>query len=231
MANRKIDGGTSGEATRNADISIRVVEQLQATNQLLRRQAIIIIVASFIMYALMDLSQTQWNRNQDMYNKIQTLEHFRDASDLRSYLQENEYNIEMTLMHEIDTDALFYKLESRKYIDRLPIIEAISILKDRRRNLWGISDKTISISGVSVPISTWFYFVPLVIFILFHNFTQIINYRHRLLRKLSSIEDWEQGPYLAGFRNAPSLDAPSKYLTIVSSLIALEHQVNSSDKV
>ena len=48
MANRKIDGGTSGEATRNADISIRVVEQLQATNQLLRRQAIIIIVASFI---------------------------------------------------------------------------------------------------------------------------------------------------------------------------------------
>jgi hypothetical protein len=128
----------------------------------------------------------------------------------------------MILMHTIDIDALYYKLEK--------IIVCWSHT-NRGRYFWNktkatritdISDSTISILGVNIPIGSWFYFVSIIILILFHNFTDNVRYRGRLIKKIPMrIPDWRQGPYILGFRNHQSTDTPSGYMEIVSSLIAV----------
>lgn len=218
-ADRK--GGQPGSPSGGADDTAKLVEQLQVTNQLLRRQAIMIGLISFIALALMDLSQAQWDRNQALFHKIQLLENLRDAKDLRKHVETNWREIDSALMHDLDTDALLFELKQDNYSDRTPIVEAISQLKEKRRATWGISENTVSIMGVDIPIAFWFYLVPFIILLLFHNFTQIVQYRGNLIRKLGIIEDWKQGPYLAGFRQHPQTDAWGRYLQIISSFIAI----------
>ncbi len=168
-----------------------LLEQLRAANQMLRRQAVVITAISFVAFALMDMSRVQYEENQELYGKIALLESLRDAPDLGSHLEESRDAIERELVHDIDTDALIFELERSQFSDRAPVVEAVSKLKERRRGLWGVTDRTINVVGVSVPVSTWFYLVPFLILILFHNFTQLVFFRGRLLRTLEVVEDWE----------------------------------------
>ena len=178
------------------------------------------MAVSFVAFALMDMSRGQWAQNQALYGKIQVLESFRDAPDLRSHLAKNEHEIQMALMHEIDVEALLFEIERTAYSDRAPLVAAVSTLKERRGQFWRVTDRTLSIFGVSVPVATWFYLVPFVALILFHQFTQIVFFRGRLLDRIGAIEDWEQGPFLVGFRRATSSGAPARFLRALSTLVA-----------
>jgi hypothetical protein len=133
------EGGKGGNAAA-------LLENLRAANNLLGRQAIMLVLLCVVISALMYLSDAQWKENQALYDKIKLLENLRDAPDPSAFIDANKDELSSALYHEIDLDALYFKLARSNYADPTPVIDTISLLKERRRNLWGVSGQTFSFS-------------------------------------------------------------------------------------
>lgn len=218
-----MNGGNTSrdDEGRKSGNAAALLENLRAANQLLSRQAVTLTLICLLTSGLMYLSDAQWKENQELYEKIQLLESLRDAPDLQAFIEKNHYELSDALYHEIDLDALYFQLARADYADRLPVVEAISLLKERRRGLWGISNQSISVFGASIPIGSLTIFVPVILFVLMHKLTATIYYRQAVRRQLAEIEEISEGPELFGFiPRSGTRPFSEAYVRLLSALIA-----------
>lgn len=209
------EGGKGGNAAA-------LLENLRAANNLLGRQAIMLVLLCVVISALMYLSDAQWKENQALYDKIKLLENLRDAPDPSAFIDANKDELSSALYHEIDLDALYFKLARSNYADPTPVIDTISLLKERRRNLWGVSGQTFSLFGASIPIGALGYLVPVILFVLMHRFTATVYYRQAVRRQLAALEEWSEGPELFGFfPRSGAQPLGEAYVRLLSQLIAV----------
>ena len=222
MAEHDSTSERTSRAPAEVDHDAAALENLHKANELVGKWALTLVLLCLVTLGLMHLSETQWRENQSLYEKIRLLESLRDAPDLQTHLAAEQKALDSALYHEIDLDALRFKLATGQYQNRAPVYEAISELKARRRNLWGISGESVNVLGINIPIGSFAYLVPLIILVLVHKVTSTVYYRQDLRSRMTGLEAWKEGPYLLGFGSAPTPREPSaKYLRAVSFLITL----------
>lgn len=194
-----------------------LLQSLQRTNRLLRQRAIIIGVLMIIAWGVLQASKSDYDKSIKYYEYIVLLEHFKETKDLKKFIEADSLR---PLYFIIDTEELYFKIEKANYTDRTPIVEAIATIK-QLRNEFNKGNKTINIFGLDVPIKPWLYLSPLIILILFHDFTETIFYRKTLQQKAEStdIEDWEKGPELFGFHSYKKRNAESAFLQAISTIL------------
>lgn len=207
----------------------KLIGSFKASNQSLRKRVVTIGVLMILAIGLRyseDKRLETVTELMDYQYKLKTIIEFSDSTfrktidrDSKEYAQAFLDDDELfdSNGEELAHLDLFEKIKFERY-DKKIMRDGIEAIDTKIEQL--NEDKSINILGVSVPIEPISYITLIFVFILFHDFTQIIIYRNQVYQKITegNISKLELGFEFFGLYNGEN-GLLSKFLRITSSII------------
>ena len=211
-----------------------LIQNYQQTNKLLRGRAILLAIFFIIILGLLHTTRNNEQKREGYTSIIDLLSGFRGADSLKRdmdsiYFAETsnwDYSNLNNAFTSEQYNKLRFDLEKSDYKDKTPLYELIAEYDKEIKKL-GLKTENyqINVLGFASPMSDWIYFAPIILLILYHDFTLNILYRRTLREKLRAlnIERWKLGAEIFGVeyeQETPTMRF-AKLMTNVFMLILL----------
>jgi hypothetical protein len=201
------------------------VQNYQRTNRLLVNRSILMAVLFILIVGIQNSNLRNDRTRVGLFDASHKLSEVANSTDVKQSL--DKASGEMTsAYYSVVTDSemkrLDFDLSKSGYKDKTPIYDLIANYEKRLGELGLTSrDYQISVLGLNSSFSTWFYFAPIILLLLYHDMTRTILYRAALRRKIkyAPLGNFKIGSEIFGTEGVLGTKPTSRFMHMITNLL------------